>query len=63
MNRNEFQDRLNYCRRELQWLEAQSCDCSTCAMRTDNICKTYGPIPAEFMAQGCDEWVFDDVPF
>jgi hypothetical protein len=65
MNRNEFQDRLNYCRREFEMLSAARTDCTRCANNdaTANVCQKFGPIPVEFVAQGCDEWEFDEVPF
>ena len=64
MNRTELDDRISYCRRELQNLEGIPTNCTRCThYRHANECAKYGPIPAEFVARGCDEWEFDDVPF
>lgn len=64
MTRTELDDRISYCRRELQTLEAIATNCTRCEhYRHANACAKYGPIPPEFVAQGCDEWTFDDIPF
>lgn len=65
MNRNEHQERIDFCKRELEWLIKQPTNCTTCTLfdGTATVCKRFGPVPAEFIAQGCDEWDFDDVPF
>ena len=65
MNRTELQDRLNYCKRELDMLENVTPNCMRCLMKdaTAPVCQKYGPIPAEFLVIGCDAWEFDDVPF
>ena len=53
MNRNEFTDRINYCKRELDWLIAQPTNCTTCAQFVSDakVCDRYGPVPAEFIDQ------------
>jgi hypothetical protein len=45
-------------------LEAIVANCTHCEhYRHPNSCVKYGPIPAEFVAKGCDEWQYDDIPF
>ena len=65
MNRREFADRIDYCRRELEWLQAQPANCTTCTQFTaaTQTCKRFGPVPAHFVQQGCEEWEFDETPF
>ena len=65
MNRNEFTDRLNYCRRELESLQAVQMNCMSCAsFETDaKACKRFGPVPADFIAAGCADWYWYDIPF
>jgi hypothetical protein len=65
MNRLEFQDRLNFCRRELEALAAVRIGCGTCARfeNTNRACKKFGPVPAGFSGQECEEWDYDDIPF
>jgi len=65
VNRREFQDHIDYCKRELDWLLAQPTNCTTCAQfdRDVQVCKCFGQVPVEFVMQGCDEWDFDEVPF
>jgi hypothetical protein len=65
MNRLEFQDRLNFCRRELEALQAVQIGCRSCAQfdALGRACKKYGAVPEGFIAQGCDEWEYDDIPF
>lgn len=65
MNRRKYQDRIDYCRRELEWLMAQPINCTTCAQfdRDAKVCKSFGPVPDDFVAKGCDEWDFDEIPF
>lgn len=65
MNRNEHQDRIDYCKRELEWLLATPTNCTTCTQFVSDpkVCKRFGPVPDEFINQGCNEWEFDDVPF
>lgn len=64
MKRTELQDRIGYCRRELEMLEKVKTDCTRCSHNDQHgACRKWGPIPQEFMAVGCDEWEFDEVPF
>lgn len=65
MTRNEFEDRLNYCRRELVFLLEQKINCTTCSLfvRDAKVCQRFGQVPDDFIEKGCDEWDFDDVPF
>lgn len=65
MTRTEFADRIGYCKRELEFLQRvqQDMGCRTCCKFKDDTCATFGPVPPEFVAKGCDEWEFDDCPF
>lgn len=65
MTRLDLQDRLNYCRRELDFLTNVQTGCDRCDHFNGDTktCKTFGPVPADFIAQGCDDWEFNDVPF
>ena len=64
MNRTEFQDRLNYCRREFEMLSNVKTDCTRCANNDQRgACAKFGQIPADFMSVGCAQWDFDEVPF
>lgn len=64
MNRTEFQDRLNYCRREFEMLSNVKTDCTRCVNNDQRgACAKFGQIPADFMSVGCDQWDFDEVPF
>lgn len=65
MTRTELDDKISYCKRELKYLEQIKPNCFTCEKRSQvsNICAIHGPIPDEFLKEGCDSWVFDDVPF
>ena len=64
MNRADFTERVNYYRSELNMLESVAMNCTRCASyQLNSVCRTYGPIPPEFVQQGCDEWFFDNIPF
>lgn len=65
MNRLEFTDRLNYCRREVEFLASVSAGCAACQRFNGDaqVCETFGPVPADFIAVGCADWEFDEVPF
>ena len=67
MTRTELQERIDYCQRELAWLQGVQIDanCTRCQHKdiTTPGCSKYGPIPPEFLLQGCAEWDFDEVPF
>lgn len=65
MNRAEFQERVNYCKRELDFLMAVEAGCNRCAKFSSSSkkCADFGEVPADFIAIGCDNWIFDDVPF
>ena len=65
MTRNEFTDKLNYCRREYEFLAAVKPGCHDCHQfnRDQQTCKTYGPVPSEHVETGCDDWEFLDTPF
>lgn len=65
LTRAGIEDRICYCRRELQALERVRADmgCRTCWNFDGRECKTYGQVPADFIPKGCDDWEFNDVPF
>ena len=65
MTRTELADRIGYCRKELTGLEAIVTGCQSCQELQDGACRLYGPVPADFMAKGCDDWVISDeiIPF
>lgn len=66
MNRAELQDRIDHCRRELQWLADVKTDCTRCSQYDEkgNHCNQYkADVPANFIMHGCEFWDFDEVPF
>lgn len=65
LTRAGLEDRIGYCQRELQALQRIQGDmgCRTCWSFDGSACKTYGPVPPEFVAKGCDDWEFNDCPF
>jgi len=65
LTRAGIEDRIGYCQRELLALERIHGDmgCRTCWNFDGAACKSYGPVPAEFVAKGCDDWEFNDCPF
>ena len=65
MNRNDLIDRINYCRRELDVLQAMKTDCTTCDIfrSTTSTCGRFGEVPADFIEQGCDGWIYNEPPF
>lgn len=45
-------------------LAAVKTNCTRCAHNDQRgACAKFGPIPADFMTVGCDQWEFDEVPF
>jgi len=63
MNRIEFDDRISYVRKELAGLEAVQTGCMGCSRYSDGVCKQHGPVPADFIPTGCDQWDYQDTPF
>ncbi len=65
LTRAGLEDRICYCQRELQSLQRIQGDmgCRTCWSFDGTVCKTYGPVPVEFIPKGCDDWEFNDCPF
>ena len=65
MTRTELADRIGYCRKELTGLEAIVTECRSCHELQDGACRHYGPVPTDFMAKGCDDWIMSDeiIPF
>lgn len=65
MNRNDLTDRIAYAERDIAFLKQIKTNCTTCEhYNASGFCKLHqGKPPAEFVAIGCDDWLFDDVPF
>lgn len=65
MNRNELTDMILNHKNALAQFEAVSTGCRDCAWveKDTPVCRKHGPIPDDFIEQGCDEWDWDDVPF
>lgn len=64
MNGIQLQTQVTALREMLSRLEAIHVCCKTCSQYSGTTCKRYGEMPpAEVVAQGCDEWEFDGVPF
>ena len=65
MNRIELTDRKCDVQKELEWLNNIDTGCRSCEHKKDDVdvCLKHGEIPADFIAQGCDQWEYDDVPF
>ncbi len=64
MNKQELHDRIGYCQRELVFLQEVQTNCTRCKHYVNDDCLKFGQkVPQEFVAVGCDEWEFDEVPF
>lgn len=63
MTRNDLTDRIGFARRDLDFLTQIKTNCTTCDDYDKGTCKRFGPVPADFVQQGCDDWNYDDVPF
>lgn len=67
MSRLQLEDRINYCKRELQWLLSVQTNCQNCdhlKYQSAHCMKFKQNIPPDFMANNdCPEWSFNDVPF
>lgn len=63
MTRIELDVQRTALRRMLTTLDAVKVECRTCGAWVGSTCAKYGPPPAEVVPVGCDEWVFDWIPF
>ena len=63
MTRNDLADRIDYAERDLAFLKQIKTNCTTCDDYQKGACRRYGPVPSDFVQQGCSDWNFDDVPF
>lgn len=65
MTRNELTDMILDTKKALAFYEGIKPNCTGCMLfvADANVCKRYGPVPAEFIETGCDDWEYDDVPF
>lgn len=64
MNKQELQLKIELFRRELQDLESISVSCHTCESYSMPECLRYeSSPPPDVVKQGCDEWVYDAIPF
>jgi len=67
MSRAQLEDRINFCKRELDYLMALKPSCNNCEnirYKTAFCNKFQQEVPAEYLhGNDCPEWSFDDVPF
>jgi hypothetical protein len=68
MTRTELGIRIDLHQRELKFLESIPVGCSTCknystADRAPRCEKFNAHPPPEVIRDGCDEWVYDEIPF
>ena len=65
MNRHELTDMILDSKKVLSFYEGIHTGCAMCEhfIRDARTCKKHGPVPHDFVEQGCDEWEWDDVPF
>lgn len=64
MNRNELIDHIAFTERELAYYKQLNTGCSTCEHFANGYCRQHqGNPPPDFIASGCADWNFDDVPF
>ena len=65
MHRMDIRERIPFLKRELAFFEQLETEmnCTRCVIFAEGQCKKYGAVPAEFMAVGCEEFEWDDVPF
>lgn len=56
---------IQFHRRELQALEGETPSCNNCIKLTGaGICTHWKAAPPpEVKAEGCDEWLYDEIPF
>ncbi len=64
MTKTELNIRLELHGRELQRLQSIKINCQSCDHYARSMClKFQAPPPPEVVAQGCDEWTYDFIPF
>lgn len=63
MTRNDLVDRIGFAERDLKWLKSLQPNCTNCDDFDKGACKRFGPVPPDFVQQGCDQWNYNDVPF
>lgn len=64
MTRTELSEAITDLRHRAASLESVATNCTRCmSYQLHSVCTKHGPIPADFVQQGCDEWYFDEVPF
>jgi len=65
ISRAVFQEILGFHRDRVQLLERVPAGCASCLhLGPGNQCKKWKEsVPADFMAAGCDEWQYDQIPF
>lgn len=67
MNRNELRERIRWLQNDLKHVQSIAPNCTNCESFTngfnEHACKQYGPVPADFIQVGCDNWNYDEIPF
>lgn len=65
MNRIELNTKIELFHRELRTLEAIKPNCNTCNFGSrSNWCDKFQAVPpADVTPVGCDDWLFDQIPF
>lgn len=65
MNRIELQTKISLFKRELKHLESIPVHCNSCQYGANaGHCSKFGARPpADVQVVGCDEWVYDGIPF
>jgi hypothetical protein len=66
MSRHSLEDRILWCKRELQALEATVTNCESCNHKkyARPECIKHGPVPFEFLSRtDCPDWEFSEIPF
>lgn len=67
MSRSQLEDRINYCKRELDWLLSVQTNCHNCdslKYKSSHCMKYDQDVPADYMVRNdCPDWQFNDVPF
>jgi hypothetical protein len=64
MTQTELKIRLELHGRELKRLQSIRIECQSCEHYMSNFCKKFEAAPPqEVIANGCDEWTYDFIPF
>ena len=67
MNKKDVQMLIAEYRKHIKELEEIKTGCKTCQKfnhDTTSICKLYDEVvPPEIITVGCEEWIFDEIPF